>query len=147
MNLRGAALSSKGFFFSGFPLRVFHVKLNYIFRMVLQLAPLCHIILRVKCFYFHGINIFLFQFRAKRKKDMETISEKRHRLQGRRTVEEDKNYYKQFPCKRFRTGDCEYGETCKYSHDINLKINEHENCEDANHSNDKGETNTADTFQ
>lgn len=66
--------------------------------------------------------IVTFEFRAKRKKDSETIEEKRQRLQGRRTVEEEKDYYKQFPCKRFKSGLCEYGDECKYSHDINLNI-------------------------
>ena len=60
--------------------------------------------------------------RAKRKKDEETIEEKRQRLQGRKTVEEEKDYYKQFPCKRFKAGKCEYGDECKYSHDANLNI-------------------------
>lgn len=60
--------------------------------------------------------------RAKRKKDSETTEEKRQRLQGRKTVEEEKDYYKQFPCKRFKSGKCEYGDECKYSHDINLNI-------------------------
>lgn len=60
--------------------------------------------------------------RAKRKKETETIEDKRQRLQGRRTPEEDKDYYKQFPCKKFRLGKCTYGDECKYSHDVNLYI-------------------------
>lgn len=60
--------------------------------------------------------------RAKRKKETETIEDKRQRLQGRRTPEEDKDYYKQFPCKKFRLGKCAYGDECKYSHDVNLYI-------------------------
>ena len=71
-------------------------------------------------------------YRAKRKKDSETIEEKRQRLQGRRTVEEDKDYYKQFPCKRFRTGNCEYGDECKYSHDVNLNIGKRKSRDDDN---------------
>lgn len=59
-------------------------------------------------------------FRAKRKKDSETVEEKRQRLQGRKAVGEDKNYYKQFACKRFKSGKCEYGDDCKYSHDVHL---------------------------
>lgn len=65
--------------------------------------------------------------RAKRKKDSETVEEKRQRLQGRKTVEEDKNYYKQFPCKRFKTGKCDYGDDCKYSHDVHLYLGTRDN--------------------
>lgn len=65
--------------------------------------------------------------RAKRKKDSETVEEKRQRLQGRKTVEEDKTYYKQFPCKRFKSGQCEYGDDCKYSHDVHLNPGKRDN--------------------
>lgn len=61
--------------------------------------------------------------RAKRKKGTETIEDKRQRLQGRRTPE-DKEFYKQFPCKKFRLGKCTYGDECKYSHAINLYLEE-----------------------
>jgi len=65
--------------------------------------------------------------RAKRKKDSETVEEKRQRLQGRRAVEEDKNYYKQFPCKRFKFGNCDHGDDCKYSHDVQLNLGTRDN--------------------
>ena len=65
--------------------------------------------------------------RAKRKKDSETVEEKRQRLQGRRAVEEDKNYYKQFPCKRFKSGNCGYGDDCKYSHAVHLNLGTRDN--------------------
>lgn len=87
------------------------------------------------------------QRRAKRKKDEETITEKRQRLQGRRTVEGDKDYYKQFPCKRLRTGNCEYGDECKYSHDGGLKIGKQTDCEDANHLREKAEGKTENNME
>lgn len=47
-------------------------------------------------------------------------------------MEEDKDYYKQFPCKRFKTGECPYGDECKYSHDVNLNIGKRKQCENDN---------------
>lgn len=85
--------------------------------------------------------------RAKRKKDEETITEKRQRLQGRRTVEGEKDYYKQFPCKRFNTGNCEYGDECKYSHDGDLKIGKQPDCDDTNHLREKSEGKTEDNME
>ncbi|XP_015777123.1 PREDICTED: tRNA (guanine(26)-N(2))-dimethyltransferase-like [Acropora digitifera] len=85
--------------------------------------------------------------RAKRKKDEETITEKRQRLQGRRTVEGEKDYYKQFPCKRFKTGNCEYGDECKYSHDGDLKIGKQPDCDDVNHLREKSEGKTEDNME
>lgn len=87
------------------------------------------------------------QCRAKRKKDEETITEKRQRLQGRRTVEGDKDYYKQFPCKRFKTGNCEYADECKYSHDGDLKIGKQPDCDDASHVREKSEGKTEDNME
>lgn len=73
------------------------------------------------------IEFIILKCRAKRKKDSETVEEKRRRLQGRRAVEEDKKFYKQFPCKRFKSGECEYGNDCKYSHDVHLNPGKHDN--------------------
>lgn len=79
-----------------------------------------------------SLKCSVLNYRAKRKKDSETVEEKRQRLQGRRTIEEDKDYYKQFPCKRFKTGKCEYGDECKYSHDVNLNIGKRKSRDDDN---------------
>ncbi|XP_077980664.1 tRNA (guanine(26)-N(2))-dimethyltransferase-like [Glandiceps talaboti] len=56
--------------------------------------------------------------RAK-KKGVEPLANKRARLQGKRgqdgQLERD---YKNYQCKKFKKGECDLGEECRYSHDV-----------------------------
>lgn len=61
-------------------------------------------------------------FRAKQSKEYTSLAEKRQALQGKRTLKKtDKDFHKQFPCKKFKRGDCILGDTCKYNHPDNLQ--------------------------
>ncbi|XP_066930954.1 tRNA (guanine(26)-N(2))-dimethyltransferase-like [Clytia hemisphaerica] len=57
--------------------------------------------------------------RAKQSTQFSSLAEKRHALQGKRTLKKtDPDFHKQFPCKRFKRGECELGTTCKYNHPV-----------------------------
>uniref|UniRef100_A0A7M5WU16 C3H1-type domain-containing protein n=1 Tax=Clytia hemisphaerica TaxID=252671 RepID=A0A7M5WU16_9CNID len=58
-------------------------------------------------------------YRAKQSTQFSSLAEKRHALQGKRTLKKtDPDFHKQFPCKRFKRGECELGTTCKYNHPV-----------------------------
>ncbi|XP_078693073.1 tRNA (guanine(26)-N(2))-dimethyltransferase-like [Branchiostoma floridae x Branchiostoma belcheri] len=46
----------------------------------------------------------------------EAQEDRRRRLQGKR--QQEQLDLKQFPCKRFKQGHCEYGDECRYSHEL-----------------------------
>ena len=66
----------------------------------------------IVCFCFHSSSL-----RAKQSKEYTSLAEKRQALQGKRSLKKtDTDYHKQFPCKKFKRGQCELGDTCKYNH-------------------------------
>lgn len=57
------------------------------------------------------------------------MGEKRHRLQGKRCANSEEKNFKQFLCKQFKAGNCEYGEECRYSHDLAVRETNNEDTE------------------
>ena len=55
--------------------------------------------------------------KAKQGNRVTTPGDKRKDLQGKRQRKSQKRDLKQFACKRFKRGDCQLGEDCKYSHE------------------------------
>lgn len=67
---------------------------------------------------------FVVIFRAKQNNQYESLAEKRQLLQGKRKRGQDnksEGYHKQFPCKRFKRGECDLGDSCKYNHSTEEK--------------------------
>ena len=63
------------------------------------------------------VRTFFSQHRAKQSSDYASLADKRHALQGKRSLKKnDKDFHKQFPCKRFKRDQCELGDKCKYDH-------------------------------
>ena len=63
--------------------------------------------------------MFFICFRAKQSSQFSSLAEKRQALQGKRTLKKtDPDFHKQFPCKKFKRGECELGDTCKYNHPV-----------------------------
>eukprot|EP00794_Sanderia_malayensis_P005618 gene5617-6309_t len=68
--------------------------------------------------------------RARGDNRFECLADKRREMQGKKTKrkyeEKDKDYLKQFPCKNFKEGECEFdADNCQYSHEL-LKISNQE---------------------
>ncbi|XP_074649968.1 tRNA (guanine(26)-N(2))-dimethyltransferase-like [Tubulanus polymorphus] len=59
--------------------------------------------------------------RAKKFDGEESMTEKRSKQQGKRkgphSLNTEENRYKNFPCKRFKNGECDLGTECKYNHE------------------------------
>lgn len=65
----------------------------------------------------HYFTFVSYYFRAKKGDSQETITDKKHRLQGKRKKPNtDETFFKKYPCKRFKAGNCDKGENCRYSH-------------------------------
>ena len=60
-------------------------------------------------------------FRAKQSSQYECLADKRKELQGKRTRAHGQYNHKQFSCKRFKRGECDLGDGCKYSHESDTK--------------------------
>ncbi|XP_071104696.1 tRNA (guanine(26)-N(2))-dimethyltransferase-like [Haliotis cracherodii] len=57
--------------------------------------------------------------RAKKSNTEESLSEKRDRCRGKRKDRQgDKSFLKQYPCKKYKTGECDMGDGCVYNHDM-----------------------------
>ncbi|CAH1796281.1 unnamed protein product [Owenia fusiformis] len=62
--------------------------------------------------------------RAKQSGKDDNVAEKRERMQNKRKEMKavDERDLKQYPCKRYKVGDCEHGDACTYTHDDNTGI-------------------------
>lgn len=64
-----------------------------------------------------AITVHCFNRRAKRNATDETQAEKKQRLQGKRKDPGGSEIsLKQYACKRFKIGQCDLGDSCRYSH-------------------------------
>ena len=82
------------------------------------IEKLCAHLIFDMCIHFAYLFTFSFSLRAKQSNRFNTLTDKRKSLQGKRQKNKDSNYHKQFPCKKFKRGECDRGEDCKYSHDV-----------------------------
>ncbi|KAK6179775.1 hypothetical protein SNE40_012059 [Patella caerulea] len=52
------------------------------------------------------------------KKSCDDETDRREKFQGKRKQKQSSVDHKQYPCKRYKAGECEYGDECIYNHNI-----------------------------
>lgn len=68
--------------------------------------------------------------RAKQTNRFPNLADKRKELQGKRRRDQPKQDLKQFLCKRFKRGECQFSDTCRFSHDKDTTKTKSENKEE-----------------